>query len=211
VIEDDIYRQYRIPTGSVIIANSWAMLHDEVKCPKIIETCQLERFIQITYPDPHTFKPERFLLNGKLNPAVRDPLDIVFGFGRRSVHCTICMIQILKTQHSACPGKFMGWDSVWIMITSMLAVFDISKPIGPDGKTIEPPLGHISELVVCVYELKNSILLNLFQCSCAVQMFHKAEVERSSGNYSSYSSMSLFNSIILPQRVTEIRLSDNLL
>jgi hypothetical protein len=35
------------------------------------------------YPDPYSFKPERYLLDGKLNPAVTDP-DIVFGFGRRS-------------------------------------------------------------------------------------------------------------------------------
>jgi cytochrome P450 len=37
------------------------------------------------YPDPLTFKPERFLLNGKPNPDVRDP-QAAFGFGRRSVH-----------------------------------------------------------------------------------------------------------------------------
>jgi cytochrome P450 len=35
------------------------------------------------YPDPHSFKPERFLKDGFLNPDVRDPRDIVFGFGRR--------------------------------------------------------------------------------------------------------------------------------
>ncbi|KAJ7690142.1 cytochrome P450 [Mycena rosella] len=123
VTEDDIYRGYRIPAGSVIIANSWAMLHDES-----------------TYPDPHAFKPERFLLNGKLNPAVRDPLDIVFGFGRRS-----------------CPGRYLGLDSVWIMIASMLAVFDVSKAIGEDGKPIEPPPGQISELVVAPVPFKCSI------------------------------------------------------
>jgi cytochrome P450 len=35
------------------------------------------------YPAPHEFKPERFLKNGKLEPSVRDPMDITFGFGRR--------------------------------------------------------------------------------------------------------------------------------
>jgi cytochrome P450 len=35
------------------------------------------------YPDPYAFKPERFLLDGKLNPAVKDPDCAAFGFGRR--------------------------------------------------------------------------------------------------------------------------------
>ena len=35
------------------------------------------------YPDPHIFKPERFLKNGKIDSSVRDPVNIAFGFGRR--------------------------------------------------------------------------------------------------------------------------------
>ena len=35
------------------------------------------------YPEPHIFKPERFLKNGKIDSSVRDPFDIGFGFGRR--------------------------------------------------------------------------------------------------------------------------------
>jgi cytochrome P450 len=37
------------------------------------------------YPEPHLFKPERYLTEDgkKINPNVRDPRDIVFGFGRR--------------------------------------------------------------------------------------------------------------------------------
>ena len=37
------------------------------------------------YPDPESFKPERFIKNGTLNKDIRDPRDIVFGFGRRCV------------------------------------------------------------------------------------------------------------------------------
>ena len=33
------------------------------------------------YPEPHVFKPERFLKNGKLNADIVDP-DVAFGFGR---------------------------------------------------------------------------------------------------------------------------------
>lgn len=32
------------------------------------------------YPEPYAFKPERFLyIDGKLDPAVRDPAHIAFG------------------------------------------------------------------------------------------------------------------------------------
>ncbi|KAJ6520766.1 cytochrome P450 [Mycena vulgaris] len=124
VAEENIYKGYRIPSGSVVISNSWAMLHDEA-----------------VYPDPHVFKPERFLVNGQLNPDVRDP-EVVFGFGRR-----------------ACPGRHMAWDTLWIMVASMLAVFDIKKAVDEDGKPIEPPPGHISEIVVTPLPFKCSITL----------------------------------------------------
>ncbi|KAK0484843.1 cytochrome P450 [Armillaria novae-zelandiae] len=62
VIEDDIYEGYFIPSGSLIVANIWKMLHD----PTI-------------YNSPFEFKPERFL--GRT--PERDPRSIAFGFGRR--------------------------------------------------------------------------------------------------------------------------------
>ncbi|KAL1736200.1 cytochrome P450 [Schizophyllum commune] len=64
---DDVYHEYTIPRGSILIPNVWAITHDEV-----------------TYPDPYLFRPERFLTpEGKLDPTVRDPSSLVSGFGRR--------------------------------------------------------------------------------------------------------------------------------
>ena len=37
------------------------------------------------YPDPYAFKPERYIEDGKIDPSVRDPLTIAFGFGRRCI------------------------------------------------------------------------------------------------------------------------------
>ncbi|KAG6819405.1 hypothetical protein H0H93_012135 [Arthromyces matolae] len=63
---DDEYNGYRIPKGSIIIANCWAMLHDES-----------------VYPQPFEFNPDRFMKDGKLDPDAKDPMHAAFGFGRR--------------------------------------------------------------------------------------------------------------------------------
>ncbi|OAX39721.1 cytochrome P450 [Rhizopogon vinicolor AM-OR11-026] len=61
---DDVYKGYFIPKGVVVIANTWAMTHDEKK-----------------YPNPDEFKPERFLHeDGSLT---NDTMPLGFGWGRR--------------------------------------------------------------------------------------------------------------------------------
>ncbi|KAJ7917029.1 cytochrome P450 [Mycena leptocephala] len=119
---EDEYRGYSLPAGSIVIANVWAILHDEVM-----------------YPDPYAFKPERFLLDGKPNPAIRNP-DAAFGFGRR-----------------VCPGRHMATSSVWITIASILATFDITKAVGEDGNVIEPNHDYFSALVTMPLPFKCSI------------------------------------------------------
>ncbi|KAJ7765339.1 cytochrome P450 [Mycena metata] len=111
--EEDIYQNYRIPAGSTIIANVWAMTHDENE-----------------YPEPFKFRPERFLKDGKLNREVRDPTSAVFGFGRR-----------------VCPGQHLGSSFLWIVITSILSSFDITKAVDEDGKIVEPSYACISGLL----------------------------------------------------------------
>ncbi|KAJ3849625.1 cytochrome P450 [Lentinula lateritia] len=65
--EEDVYDGYRIPKGSIVIANVWAMLHEE----KI-------------YTDPYIFNPDRYIriADGQLDHDVVKPLA-GFGFGRR--------------------------------------------------------------------------------------------------------------------------------
>ena len=54
---------FYVPEGSVLVANVWAVARDPAN-----------------YDDPLKFKPERFLKPGEL-----DPVNYVFGFGRRWV------------------------------------------------------------------------------------------------------------------------------
>jgi len=65
-LADDEYNGYFIPGGSVIMQNTWAILHD----PK-------------RYPEPEEFRPERYLKDGQINPEVMDPAVVAFGAGRR--------------------------------------------------------------------------------------------------------------------------------
>jgi cytochrome P450 len=71
----------------------------------------------VTYPDPFSFRPERFIKDGKIDPDVIP----AFGFGRR-----------------ICPGRHMAQASAWIAAASMLASFDIAKAVDADGSVIEP-------------------------------------------------------------------------
>ncbi|KAE9402144.1 cytochrome P450 [Gymnopus androsaceus JB14] len=75
------------------------------------------------YPEPFSFKPKRFLCkDGSVLPL---PLQ-TFGFGRR-----------------ACPGKHLALNSIWIAVISILATFDISKPVDKNGQEIEPEVVYL--------------------------------------------------------------------
>ncbi|KAG8694708.1 hypothetical protein FRC09_009670 [Ceratobasidium sp. 395] len=89
--EEETYRGYVFPAGTVVRANIWAILHDPA-----------------LYPSPHIFLPQRHL---EPNPA-QNPLRYVFGFGRRicpGVHLAadqpwLAMAGILST-FNIVPGK----------------------------------------------------------------------------------------------------------
>ncbi|KAJ7251429.1 cytochrome P450, partial [Mycena rebaudengoi] len=137
VAVEDTYRGYRIPAGSIVVPNTWAILYDE-----------------IAYLDPYKFNPDRFLLNGQLNPAVRDP-NLIFGFGRR-----------------VCPGQHMVQSTLWITVASLLAVFNITKAIGKDGKILEPSYEYHSAIVSYVMPFP-------FKCSIKPRSKAAADLIRS--------------------------------
>lgn len=81
------------------------------------------------YPDPFSFKPQRYIqaASGDIN---RDPRDFAFGFGRRE-----------------CPGRFIADNSMWLMIASILATFDISKAKDRDGREIVPEVEYVAGII----------------------------------------------------------------
>ena len=62
-----------------------------------------------------------------LDSGVPDPSSMIFGFGRR-----------------ACPGRWLAYDSLWIAVAAVLAMFDISPIEGVDG-TPQMPRGEYTD------------------------------------------------------------------
>lgn len=72
------------------------------------------------YEDPESYRPERFLKDGQLDPTVRDPSAFIFGYGRR-----------------VCPGRYYAENGLFINIASLLHVFDLTPPLGEGGKPVK--------------------------------------------------------------------------
>ena len=75
------------------------------------------------YPDPEEFKPERFLDE---NGSVRDDptLSLVFGNGKR-----------------ICPGRHLVDATIFIVASSVLSVFNVTKAKDASGHEIPVKLG----------------------------------------------------------------------
>lgn len=86
-MEDDVYKGWFIPAGATVMENTWyAILFDGLP---LATNRVLKRAVshdELAYPNPHVFNPGRFLKDGQLNPDVKDPEQLVFGYGRRYSH-----------------------------------------------------------------------------------------------------------------------------
>ncbi|KAF9449657.1 cytochrome P450 [Macrolepiota fuliginosa MF-IS2] len=113
---DDVYRGYFIPKGSIIINNTWAILHNDQ-----------------TFPNPDHFDPTRFLTStGQLRKDVLDPETIAtFGFGRR-----------------LCPGSQIALATLFVAAASILASFNILKPLNEKGEEIDPVVHYSGKTMV---------------------------------------------------------------
>ncbi|KAF8625112.1 hypothetical protein AX15_005542 [Amanita polypyramis BW_CC] len=110
--QGDAYKGYRLPKGAIIVANVWAMLRNEE-----------------VYPDPFSFKPDRFLKDGRINDAIPDLTNVAFGFGRR-----------------ICPAQHMAFSATWIAVASLIAAFDTTKAVDRNGNIIEADPEYVNAL-----------------------------------------------------------------
>ncbi|KXN83056.1 O-methylsterigmatocystin oxidoreductase [Leucoagaricus sp. SymC.cos] len=116
--EDDEYRGYFIPKGSIAVGNIWGIMHDEK-----------------TFPEPSKFDPTRFLTpDGRLkkDKNIPDPeMDATFGFGRRK-----------------CVGLDFGLDSYWLGSTYIIACFHVTPELDEKGNTIPPKFEYLGKEVI---------------------------------------------------------------
>jgi len=104
ILVDDVYDGYLIPAGTIIHPNIWAMTHNED-----------------IYPDPFSFKPERFLGLNEEQAKKVDPRNMIFGFGRR-----------------VCVGQYFADQQIWLAVACLIATFDVTKAKDKFGQEITP-------------------------------------------------------------------------
>ncbi|KAK7418150.1 hypothetical protein QQX98_004125 [Neonectria punicea] len=105
---DNVYKGMFIPKGSTIIAPLWGIHLNEAD-----------------FPEPHEFRPERFLEERNYPGTFGHS---AFGWGRR-----------------ICPGMHLGSASVAINIARILWAFEVNPAKGKDGKDIEADIFAFSE------------------------------------------------------------------
>jgi len=104
LMEDDEYKGYFIPKGTVIVPSTWCISRDEEM-----------------YPDPETFRPERFTEPNADGQLPLDPHKFAFGVGRR-----------------VCPGLDFGDMVLFSNVAIFLATSTILKGLDENGKEITP-------------------------------------------------------------------------
>jgi hypothetical protein len=88
--EDDEYKGFFIPKGTLVFPNAWSayclttLASTESLCRAILHNPD-------DYPEPEEFIPERYLKRTadgqyEIDKSVRDPRTVAFGFGRRYIH-----------------------------------------------------------------------------------------------------------------------------
>ena len=104
---DVVYKNYVIPKGTAIVGNTAAIHFDPVR-----------------YPDPFSFKPERYINHTKYAAeyaAMGDPYErdhFAFGAGRR-----------------ICPGSRLAENTLTLALANILWAFEIKPPtVVVDGK-----------------------------------------------------------------------------
>ncbi|EPE33145.1 Cytochrome P450 [Glarea lozoyensis ATCC 20868] len=131
LLEDDVYKGYRIPKGATIIANQWAICHDEG-----------------TFPYPENFDPERWLKNPDLPVAA-------FGHGRRTCfgqHIArnslfIIISRFLWAFDIECASEQRYGHKIWMLPDPLAMTQGFNSKPEPFQAVFKPRSPHVEEVV----------------------------------------------------------------
>ena len=96
-------------------------------------SCRALALDAAVYAEPARFAPERYLAPRAEPP----PTHMGFGFGRR-----------------ICPGRHLAEASLWIVVASVLAVFDVAPAKDAQGRDVLPEARFTEALTRCVVRLR---------------------------------------------------------
>ena len=95
------------------------------------------------YDNPDEFLPERYIRDGRIDfTNVLDPSWFAFGFGRRCVaphlrHSFLCLT--CGGMDRICPGQAFADQTLWLAMASIIATFDVRRPLDAEGREVTPP------------------------------------------------------------------------
>jgi len=116
LVQDDVYDGFFLPSGSLVIANTWGIMHD----PDV-------------YSSPLEFMPERYLSSAKSDVVLPDPRSFSFGYGRR----------ICPGQHLADASLFIAIASTLSMFKMSNAINSTTGlPIIPEPRCKPGVISH---------------------------------------------------------------------
>ncbi|GJE97912.1 cytochrome P450 [Phanerochaete sordida] len=132
---DDDYQGYHIPAGSIVVGNTWAILHDS------------DRF-----PDPDTFDPTRWLTpDGKLSDNWQDAMT-AFGYGRR----------MCPGRNFAMESMWINMAHILAVYDIEKPVDEYGRPIEPSGEYTSGLLTYPVPFKV-VFKPRSAAAFNLIQ------------------------------------------------
>jgi hypothetical protein len=88
------------------------------------------------YPSPEEYKPERWLKDGQLDADIPDP-SVAFGYGRRQVKCFYFTLVVSDIPRRICPGRYLSDNSLYAMISLVLAVYNITPSVDDQGNPVQ--------------------------------------------------------------------------
>jgi hypothetical protein len=144
-IEDDVYDGMFIPKDSTIIFN----LRYEIFLKYASDGAYLnERGMSLderVYHDPRAFVPERYFPKSKGGNS--EPFfHAAFGYGRRSFYSTV-IFRYAYLLFRICPGRYLGYNSVYIALAYLISVFNMEKATTSDGQPITPAFDFCDGIV----------------------------------------------------------------